>query len=283
MNGYEYVGITETIEHNENLKSFRIDKDMYPQPGQFAMIWLPEYQEEHKFINCDGEEVVEACNEKPISFSNYDEFTVRKVGHFTDELFKKEKGDKMHVRGPFGNNFDQGTTHNSEYKVLIGGGCGIAPMLFDLVYDCSTAKAVFAADSKKSIPYLENLVKENSEDLVIVTEDGSYGEKGLITDIEIPKVANARYHICGPEIMMKFTAEKLVKEGVKEDKIYLSMERYMKCAVGICGNCAFDGYRVCADGPVFQYSKIGRLPHFNKFGRSRTGELLPLKVLHQKC
>ena len=114
---------------------------------------------------------------------------------------------------------------------------------------------------------------EEEKRIVAVTNDGSYGTKGIVTDAKLP-INDKNYYICGPEKMMKAVADKLISEGVKPDKIYLSMERYMKCAVGICGNCSFSGYRVCADGPVFRYDKIKDLPHFCQFKRTRTGELV---------
>ena len=93
--------------------------------------------------------------------------------------------------------------------------------------------------------------------------------QGLLTDLEIPN-NGGNFYICGPELMMNAVAEKLIHENVDPSKIYVSMERYMKCAVGICGNCEIEGYRVCADGPGFNYKDIGELP---KHGRTRTGEL----------
>lgn len=98
-----------------------------------------------------------------------------------------------------------------------------------------------------------------------------------ITDVNIPKTKN-NYYICGPEIMMKAVAEKLITLGINSEQIYLSLERYMKCGIGICGSCSYSGYRICADGPIFRYDKIKNLSHFNKAGRTRTGEL---KMFHQ--
>ena len=65
--------------------------------------------------------------------------------------------------------------------------------------------------------------------------------------------------VCGPEIMMRFTARELVQRGVSPDRIFVSMERNMKCAVGFCGHCQFGPAFVCRDGPVFAYSEVQQL------------------------
>jgi dihydroorotate dehydrogenase electron transfer subunit len=139
---------------------------------------------------------------------------------------------------------------------------------------------VLAGKSKSDLIFLDDILNMTEKQkgyaksqIILATEDGSYGKKGLATDVDIPK-PGGNYYLCGPEIMMQKVAEKIVREGVSQDKIYLSMERYMKCAVGICGNCSFSGYRVCADGPVFRYDLIKDLPHFSRAHRTRTGELI---------
>jgi dihydroorotate dehydrogenase electron transfer subunit len=207
--------------------------------------------------------------------------TVRKVGPFTEKLFEKKKGDQIDIRGPYGNGFPD--YHEEAIINLIGGGCGIAPLFYFLTDSTWHIDSfVMAGKTKSDLIFLNNIEKMMrgrfdqtylEKTLIPVTEDGSYGQKGLATDIEIPK-SDWPYYICGPEVMMAKTAEKLVSQGANPEKIYLSMERYMKCAVGICGNCSFDGYRICADGPVFRYDKVKDLPHFNKLHRTRTGELI---------
>jgi NAD(P)H-flavin reductase len=86
-----------------------------------------------------------------------------------------------------------------------------------------------------------------------------YGNVGVVTTL-IPKVpfdpSNALAMVCGPEVMMRFTALELQKRGVPSDRIYVSMERNMKCAVGLCGHCQWGTTFVCKDGPVFPYSRV---------------------------
>ena len=259
-NQYYHAHIEEIIEHSEDIRSFVLDIDFEFKPGQFAMVWLP------------------GVDEKPFSLSGRSRITVKKVGPFTERLFEKKK-DYLDIRGPYGNGFPIDIASNT----AIGGGMGIAPLIPLLGFGFpgpNITNFVLAGKNKKDLIFLEDIIKTfeefsalNPENIIGVTEDGSYGKKGLVTDVDIPK-SERNYYICGPEIMMKKVAEKLVNKGVRSDNIYLSLERYMKCVVGICGNCSFSGYSVCTDGPVFRYDKIRDLPHFNKFNRTRTGELV---------
>ncbi|MBR9691888.1 dihydroorotate dehydrogenase electron transfer subunit [Candidatus Woesearchaeota archaeon] len=269
-NQYVHTKIEKIIEHNESTRSFVLEDMFTSEPGQFGMVWLP------------------GVDEKPISLSARNRITVRKVGPFTEKLFEKKEGQYLDVRGPYGRGFPQ-----MGFSTLIGGGCGIPPLVYLFSKSGTPAQSfVLAGKNKDELLFLDEIIKiaEQSthyqgHNIVAVTDDGSYGKKGFAADANIPE--GSIYNLCGPEIMMKTVAEKLtapVKEGGYEtdpSKIYLSMERYMKCAVGICGSCSFSGKRVCADGPVFQYDEISSLPHFNEFARSRTGEITELKELRK--
>lgn len=249
-NQYVHSKIERIIEHSEDMRSFVLDNIFPSEPGQFAMVWVP------------------GLDEKPISLSGPDMISVRKLGPFTEELFRKKKGDYLDIRGPYGNHFPGGNGN-----VAIGGGCGIAPLAY-LIDSNKASSVVLAGKTKSDLIFLEE-ISNKVENLVTVTEDGSHGQKGLVTDVKIPG-ASHHYIVCGPEIMMEKVGKKLIKEKVDPEHIYLSLERYMKCAVGICGNCSFSGYRVCADGPVFRYDQVKDLPDFVKKGRTRTGELVDL-------
>ena len=245
-NQYYHVKIEKIIEHSENLKSFVLDINFSSKPGQFVMVWIP------------------GLDEKPFSLSGKNMITVKKVGPFTEKLFEIKEG-YLDIRGPYGNNFPELEGKN----IAIGGGCGIAPIYY-LFSEKLAENCILAGKTKLELLFLEEMKK--TSDIITVTDDGSCGNKGIATDIDIPKSDN--YFICGPEIMMKAVAEKLVNDGVNPSNIYLSMERYMKCAVGLCGSCSLSGYMICSDGPIFSYDKIKDLPHFNRFKRKKTGELV---------
>lgn len=258
-NQYVHATIENIIEHSETMRSFVLDELFYSKPGQFAMVWLP------------------GIDEKPISLSRQNTITVKQVGPWTKKLFEKSEGQYLDIRGPYGNGFP---SPQMRPYTLIGGGCGIAPLFYFFANsEICPQSFVLAGKSKKDLIFLddlEDMIKEQiglKTEIITATEDGSHGVKGLATDAEIPKWGG-NYYLCGPEIMMKKVAEKLVNIGAQPEDIFLSIERYMKCAVGVCGNCSFSGYRVCADGPVFRYDKIKDLPHFNRYHRTKTGELM---------
>ena len=269
MNSYYHAHIEEIIEHNKDTKSFILDTDLKADPGQFVMAWLPGF------------------DEKPFSLSGKNMVTVKKVGPFTEKLFEKSRG-YLDIRGPYGNGFP-----NIGMNTAIGGGSGIASLISLLSMDEPSATSltgfVLAGKTKSDLIFLEQIIKtfessyitdHSSKNVIAVTEEGSYGTKGLVTDAVIPE-AEHNYYICGPEPMMENVAEKLISQGIDSKKIYLSIERYMKCGVGICGNCSFSGYRVCTDGPIFRYDKIQDLPHFNKLKRTRTGELIKFNNIYK--
>jgi NAD(P)H-flavin reductase len=87
------------------------------------------------------------------------------------------------------------------------------------------------------------------------------GHVGVVTTL-IPRAPfdaqNTVALVCGPEVMMRFTAEALRKRGVAPDRVFVSMERNMKCAVGLCGHCQFGASFICKDGPVFEYDRVKR-------------------------
>lgn len=251
-NQYHHTKIEKIIEHSDTVRSFVFDADLKSKPGQFAMVWLP------------------GVDEKPISLSATNRITVKKIGPFTGKIFEKAAGSYLDIRGPYGNGFPDVIMNTA-----IAGGVGIAPLAHFLGNNHpSVNQFVIAGKTESDLIFLDDLIQKYTLDKVTaVTEDGSYGEKGMITDIAIPK-SDHNYFICGPEIMMKKVAEKLVSDGADPSRIYLSIERYMKCGAGVCGGCSFSGRSVCRDGPIFRYSQIKDLPHFKDgYHRTRTGEL----------
>ncbi|RLG14339.1 MAG: dihydroorotate dehydrogenase electron transfer subunit [Candidatus Nanohalarchaeota archaeon] len=252
-NKYKCVKITKIITHNESNKTFIFDRSFDNViPGQFAMVWLP------------------GVDEKPISFSAPDEITIKKIGPFTEKTFNLKEGDKLWLRGPYGkgyNNFEK------PYYVF-GGGCGIAPLKFFINKNIEKIKSIYlGCRSKTDVLFLKDfiqLAEQNDIELNIFTEDGSFGKKGMIIDTDEEFSDKYNYAVCGPERMIKAVADKINIPA----QTYVSIERYMKCAIGLCGNCSFSGYRVCVDGPVFSYDIVKDLPHFCSKRRTRTGELV---------
>ena len=233
------------------------------EPGQFAMVWIP------------------GVNELPMSVmisEKKDEagFTVRKRGESSTALYNLKVGDKIGVRGPYGNQFDI-----KDGKILlIGGGTGLVPLLRLNAYAKSSNEITLLMGSKtKEEVFFEETAqkfqKSFEQDVIItpVTEDGSYGEKGYVTDVLEKLLEENTYdaiYTCGPELMM-YKVVKLANE--KGIFVQASLERMMKCGVGICGSCCVNEDLVCRDGTVFDGQHLAKNSEFGHFERTKSGIL----------
>ncbi|MDU1455063.1 MAG: anaerobic sulfite reductase subunit AsrB [Paeniclostridium sordellii] len=261
MNPYIPVGaeILEIIKHTEIEWTFRTkcnSKDVLP--GQFYEISIPKY------------------GESPISVSgtgkDYIDFTIRKVGKVTDEIFSYKVGDKFFLRGPYGNGFDISLYEDREI-VVVAGGSGLAPVrgIMDYYYDnfekCKSFKLIVGFKSPKDILFKDDLKRWSEKLDVIVTVDGAEegyeGHIGLVTkyipSLEIKNIDNVSAIVVGPPMMMKFTVGEFLKRNLDEKNIWVSYERKMCCGVGKCGHCKMDDTYICIDGPVFNYFEAKKL------------------------
>jgi len=196
--------------------------------------------------------------------------TTRAVGTVSRAMRELKPGDMIGVRGPFGSYWPIEQAAGKDV-VIAAGGIGLAPLRSVMYHIISQrekyGKAVllYGARTPEEILYRRELERWRAKfDLeVYVTVDrgtGSWrGSVGVVTKL-IPRAIfdpqNAVAMVCGPEIMMRFTAAELEKRGVATEHIYISMERNMKCAIGMCGHCQYGPTFVCKDGPVFQYSQV---------------------------
>ncbi|MCD8364271.1 MAG: anaerobic sulfite reductase subunit AsrB [Clostridiales bacterium] len=236
--------------------TFRVKTDMDPDPGQFMQLSIPKVGEAPISVSAKGE--------------GWLEFTIRSVGKVTDEIFLKEPGDQLCLRGPYGHGWPMEEL-TGKHVVVITGGTGLAPVRMML--------NLFASDPDlvKSVTLISGF--KNSEGIIFKQEldawrqnekfttwytldEESYADwnTGFVTEF-VDKVpydqfdGNYAVVIVGPPPMMKFTGLAAVKAGVPEEKIWMSFERKMSCAVGKCGHCRIDETYVCLDGPVFPYTK----------------------------
>ena len=230
-------------------------------PGQFVMLWIP------------------GVDEIPLSISGLqrDEVsvTVAKVGEATEALHTKGKNDPIGVRGPFGKGF----TLKKGNVLLVGGGTGLAPLRFLTQKLLETkAKITFLMGAKTKTELLffeeiEGLLTKYGGKLLASTEDGTYGAKGVVTDFLEEVLSNVEFEIayaCGPEPMLV----KVFNAAQKyEIPLEVSLERLMRCAIGICGSCVLGKYRVCRDGPVFNLEQLREIEdEFGKFKRDFSGK-----------
>lgn len=261
MNPYIPVGaeILEIIKHTEIEWTFRTKYNSKGVlPGQFYEISIPKY------------------GESPISVSGtgkgYIDFTIRKVGKVTDEIFSYKVGDKFFLRGPYGNGFDISLYEDREI-VVVAGGSGLAPVrgIMDYYYDnfekCKSFKLIVGFKSPKDILFKDDLKRWSEKLDVIVTVDGAEegyeGHIGLVTkyipSLEIKNIDNVSAIVVGPPMMMKFTVGEFLKRNLDEKNIWVSYERKMCCGLGKCGHCKMDDTYICIDGPVFNYFEAKKL------------------------
>lgn len=195
--------------------------------------------------------------------------TTRVVGTVTKVLGELRPGDTLGVRGPFGSSWPIERLRGHDV-VVVAGGIGLAPLrgAVDELLHCrkELGKLVllYGVRAPEDILYRRDLERWRNDGVEIyVTVDratGSWvGHVGVVTTLisHAPfDPVNAVAMVCGPEIMMRYTVLELQRRGVNEERIFLSMERNMKCAIGFCGHCQFGPEFICKDGPVFRYDRI---------------------------
>ncbi|CAB1246571.1 Anaerobic sulfite reductase subunit B [Clostridiaceae bacterium BL-3] len=250
--------ILRILPQTESEWTFRVENHMPIQHGQFMQISIPKFGEAPISISGFGE--------------SYADFTIRKVGKVTDELFNLKEGDYVFLRGCYGNGWPVGCLKDKNV-VIIAGGTGVSPVksLINALYDdqnyAEEVYLILGFKNSQSVLFADELKKWKAEKYfhtfyTLDGEDYKDWNKGMVTDLieEIPFQQFAGNYEClvvGPPVMMKFVGKKLLKNGIPEDKIWMSFERKMSCAIGKCGHCRIDETYVCLDGPIFNYT-IGK-------------------------
>jgi NAD(P)H-flavin reductase len=204
--------------------------------------------------------------------------TVRAVGAVTRAICSLKRGEQIGVRGPYGSRWPVDEVAGSDV-IIVAGGIGLAPVrpaLYEILArrrEFGNVALLYGTRTPKDILYRRELQAWRGRfDLKVeVTVDHAAGEPfehiGVVTRL-IPGVHcdpdETAAFVCGPEIMMRFTVVDLMELGVAAENIYVSMERNMKCAVGLCGHCQFGPAFVCRDGAVFRYSEIEPFFHIRE-------------------
>lgn len=201
------------------------------------------------------------------------EHTIRNVGSVTSSLVAAEPGTVLGVRGPFGTGWDVRRGVGGDV-VIVAGGIGLAPLrpaLLEVVAQRDRYRRVvllYGARTPDDVLFADDLRRWQAEAGIVVevTVDNApveyRGRVGLVTQM-IPRAGfdptAALALVCGPEVMMRSAAAALRDRGVRESRIRLSMERSMKCGVGLCGHCQLRELFVCVDGPVLGYDRLAAL------------------------
>ncbi len=254
--------ILENIEVCKNYFFMKIawkNADKFFLPGQFCMLEVSSG--------------LDPILRRPFSIFETDEenFTIayKKIGKGTNFLSQKRAGDEINLIAGLGNNYlDQNFDFKNYEKILVvGGGTGIASVHF--LHSVLKSKNVshrllLGARSADDFFCLHKFPKPN-ENLKIMTDDGTFGEKGFLTDyFGANDLSNSLIFMCAPDIVVKKSFEKLKEKNVKNFRFYASFEEYMACGIGICSGCAIkikqnNGFiykNVCKDGAIFDVEEV---------------------------
>jgi NAD(P)H-flavin reductase len=255
----------ETVDTNTYLFVLDPEAEFLFEPGQFNMMGLP------------------GLEEAPISMSSLAPpgnhlfaHTIRHVGNVTNHISRLQPGDRILVRGPFGRGWPVNGL-DGEDVLVVAGGIGLAPLRPLLLYCLQNRDRIgrfvfiFGARTPEDMIFRHDLLawQESGRMKTLYCVDrldgGSKGglqtREGLVTSflggLEIDPL-HARAFVCGPEIMMRFVARALLREGHARNRIYVTLERRMRCGTAHCGHCQVGPKFVCRDGPVFAYGDIAR-------------------------
>jgi len=199
--------------------------------------------------------------------------TVRQVGKVTNAITALAPGAVVGIRGPYGRGWPLDAARGRDV-IIVAGGLGLPPLrptlyeIFRHRAEFGRVEIIYGARTPKDLVFYDEVQtwRQRTDLRLQTTVDAAgrdwYGDVGVVTT-RIPDARfdapNTTAFVCGPEIMMKFTAQALAQRGVPTDAIWLSMERNMKCALGFCGHCQYGPSFVCRDGPVLPYKALAPL------------------------
>jgi NAD(P)H-flavin reductase len=231
------------------------------QPGQFNMLYA-----------FGVGEVAISMSGDPARMGSY-VHTVRNVGAVSGVIAALKEGAILGLRGPFGTAWPSQTAEGCDV-VIVAGGLGLAPLRPAIYHVLARRERygriviLYGTRSPADILYhreIERWRRRLDVDISVTVDHADpswHGNVGVVTKL----IARSGFDpnstiamICGPEVMMRFTAMALNEAGVSSDRVYLSMERNMKCAIGLCGHCQFGPSFICKDGPVMRYDRIAEI------------------------
>lgn len=230
---YRKVKVERRVDSACDFKVIQTNESIFAEIGQFVFAWIP------------------GVGEKPFSVMDDNPLTLGILGRgeFTKKLNSLQRGDSFYVRGPYG----QGVSVPKKSDViLIGGGCGIAGLylLAKRLSEESNVLTLLAAKDREHIAYLDEFRKYG--EVKVATEDGSFGRKGLVTDLMSDLKEGSYFFNCGPKPMVNAVLPLELKVSPPR-KVYSSVDYMTRCGVGVCGSCADKiGRRTCIEGPFMK-------------------------------
>jgi NAD(P)H-flavin reductase len=196
--------------------------------------------------------------------------TIRDVGAVTHALVHAVPGAVVGIRGPLGTGWEVSAARGGDV-VFMAGGIGLAPLRPAILEVCAAraefgeVSLLYGARTPEDILFEDDLLvwaQDHGIDVQVTVDSGQHawrGRVGLVTQL----IARARFSpvstlalVCGPEVMMRYAALALAARGIPKDRLRLSMERNMKCGVGLCGHCQLREFLLCVDGPVLTYDRL---------------------------
>lgn len=262
--------IQEVVQETSNIKTFRVTlnnpdrmRNFKFEPGQVGQLSVFGVGESTFVINSSPTRM------------DYLQFSVMRVGELTEKLHKLRAGDQIGVRAPLGNCFPYEEMKGKDI-VFVGGGIGMAPLRTLLQYmldkreEYGKITLLYGARSPSDMAFSYELPewldrKDMVTELTVDNGTPEWAHKvGLIPNVlkeMAPSHENAFAVTCGPPIMIKFTIEALHSLGFEDEQIITTLEKRMKCGVGICGRCNIGTHYVCKDGPVFTNAQLKELPN----------------------
>lgn len=246
--------VKKVIRHTDLEYTFSMSFQGDVKPGQFFEISIPKYGEAPISVSGIGEESVD--------------FTIRRVGKVTNEIFENYEGDSLFIRGPYGNGFDLDEYRDKEL-VVIAGGTGLSPVRGVVDHfahhmdEVKRAVLIAGFKSPDDVLFKDDFAFWSEKMDVILTVDSAPedydGPVGMVTkyipDLKIDDPENTVFICVGPPVMIKFTVMEILKRGIEEKNIWISHERKMCCGLGKCGHCKIGSTYICLDGPVFNYTE----------------------------
>ena len=249
------VKICDILEESPGVKTFFFKLNLNFEPGQFVMVWIP------------------LLDEKPFTISSIQKdlvgISVLKRGVFTNALHSKKIGDMLGIRGPYGRGFSLQLDSNS---CVVGGGIGMASLAtlvdrLNLVVDKQRGHVTVIQGARTA---QEILYQKRFKGMKLCTDYGTAGFKGTTVDLLKGLLKKQRFrkvYACGPERLLYKVVELCKEHGIECE---VSLERYIKCGFGVCGQCDCSGQRVCIDGPVFNIEELSEMEDFGKITITKT-------------
>lgn len=268
VNRMRIVEIMEVKKENGTVKTF-IFKDKLcgsAEAGQFVMVWIPGVDEVPMSLST-------------ITAEGLSSITVAEVGDATKTINQRKPGEIIGIRGPFGKGF----VPTGGNVMIVAGGTGVGPLVpltEKVAENAAKVTLLVGAKTKSELLFLDRLETALSgvdSETVFTTDDGSFGVKGLVTEQAEQKLKTERFgmvYTCGPEQMMHKIFLLAEQHHVP---LQASLERLMRCAIGLCGSCGISKLMVCKDGPVLTSEQLRNVKdEFGHFKLDPAGKKIKL-------